>query len=231
MGARDFDWLPVKDLGRIVGYVDKADLRFGKCQRHRRLFQDLDLLPHSAGLLDLLRRLREVPRIFVTEGGDVVGIATRGDLQRAPVRMLMFGLITLLEMQIIRLVRAYYPGDSWISFLRVRSVNNARDLQAERKQRNEAIDLADCLQFADKGQLILRSPQIRQFLGVITEGDPKVFLSKAVQLRNKLAHGQDLASGSSWVEVIATFEGILSLLEKCEAALTVRANDHRADRR
>jgi hypothetical protein len=216
MKGRDFDWLPVKDSGRIIGYVERADLKSGKCGRYRREFRSLDLLHHSAGLLDLMRRLHGLPRVFITDGGKVVGIATRGDLQNAPVRMLIFGVVTLLEMQMLRLIRENYPEDIWISSIPHERLEEAKQLQADRKERNEALDLADCLQFADKRQLILKSPQIRQLLGIVSRTRAEGFFKDAEDMRNRLAHGQDLLAGTSWPRIITMTDEMLDLLAKCE---------------
>jgi hypothetical protein len=77
----------------------------------------------------------------------VSGIITCGDLQKAPVRMLLFGLVTLLEMNLLRLVRLYYPQDSWQKVLKPDRLEAANKLWHESQQRNEATDLLDYLQF------------------------------------------------------------------------------------
>ena len=105
-------------------------------------------------VLELLARF---PQVFVVVMGEVSGIITKGDLQKAPVRLWLFGVLSLLEMQFLRLIRTAYPQDTWKGFVSENRLGKAGQLLQERKRRNEAIDLADCLQFADKRTIVLRS--------------------------------------------------------------------------
>ena len=81
---------------------------------------------------------------------------TRGDLQKAPVRLWLFGLVSLLEMQMLRVVRERYPADSWVPLLTDERCVGARRVFAERRRRNEANDLSDCLQLGDKATILMK---------------------------------------------------------------------------
>ncbi|MHC4206613.1 MAG: HD domain-containing protein, partial [Planctomycetota bacterium] len=50
---------------------------------------------------------------FVSVLGNVGGVITRSDIQKPPVRMWLFGMITILEMFISRLLKAKYQDSSW----------------------------------------------------------------------------------------------------------------------
>jgi hypothetical protein len=97
-----------------------------------------------------------------------------------------------------------------------RRLEAARKLQAERKARNEAIELSDCLQFCDKWELVLRCPPGRAYLGFRSKRMGQLILEEAEELRNKLAHAQDLVSGSSWQQVIRIAAEVEALLERGE---------------
>mgnify|MGYP005641987019 CR=1 FL=1 len=159
---------------------------------------------------------RDSPRVFVLDRNRVSGIVTRGDLQKAPVRMLLFGLLTLLEMQLLRLIRIYYLQDSWQKLLKEDRLNSAKERLAERQARNEAIGLADCLQFCDKRVIILKTPEVRESIGLKSKNSGERLLKCAEDLRNKLAHAQDLVTGSSWPAVIDLAKDIEAILKKCE---------------
>lgn len=98
------------------------------------------MIAESTPLLDVLPILRDNQRIFVLERNQVTGIVTRGDLQKAPIRMLLFGLISLFEMNLQKIIRIYYPYESWENLLSKKRIENVKDLLVERKKRNEAID-------------------------------------------------------------------------------------------
>jgi hypothetical protein len=96
----------------------------------------------------------------------VDGIVTRADLQKPPVRLILFGLITLFEMHLTYLVRHFYPDEGYLSKLSKPRIRAAQELMSERKERNEDLDFIDCLQFGDKTNLVLSKDEIAQLLGI-----------------------------------------------------------------
>jgi hypothetical protein len=107
-------------------------------------------------------------------------------------------------------------NDSWASILSAKRLNDAEVLMSQRKARNEAIDLAYCLQICDKLKIVCHVEEIRNYLkskfGKVSE------FTKAIEsLRNKLAHANDLVTGSTWVEIIdlgQNMEESLDFLER-----------------
>lgn len=216
MEATNFDVLGIERDGVVYGYVERTRLTTGPGRDFHCSFHPSELIAESTPLIDLLPILRDTPRVFVLERNRVNGIVTRGDLQKAPVRMLLFALVTLLEMHFLRLIRIYYPRDEWQDVLKEKRLESAKHLWIDRQHRNEAIDLIDCLQFCDKRDLILAHAEIRSHMGFIFEKSGERFLKAVDDLRNKLAHAQDLVSGSSWADIIDLAKAIEKLLERCE---------------
>lgn len=216
MRQKDFDVLPLEEDGRISGYVEQSRLVVGKCKEHLKAFDSFELIVESEPLIQVLEVLKKIPRVFVQVDGAITGIITRGDLQKVPVRMLIFGIVSLLEMQFLRIIRACYPDDSWMKSLKKPRLKQARRLFAERKARNEAIDLADCLQFCDKRMLVLCSEELLQRLGGLSKGKCEKLLKSIEKLRDKVAHSQDLVLGSTWSELIELVKETDLLLAKCE---------------
>ncbi|MFB2922181.1 MULTISPECIES: CBS domain-containing protein [Aerosakkonema] len=216
MESLNFDVLGVEDNGIICGYIDRQSLADGLCGDYQRIFHPSELIAASTPLIELLRILRYKTKVFVLDRDRVSGIVTRGDLQKAPVRMLLFGLVTLLEMQILRLVRIYYPNDSWQPFVKSDRVALAKKLWHDRQAKNEAMNLTDYLQFSDKRELILAKTEIVDRLGLKSKRAGERFLKSAEALRNKLAHAQDLVNDSSWPELIELAAEIETLLQRCE---------------
>lgn len=218
MGNSDFDVMGIKNgEGTVYGYVERLSLGTGECRKYACQFCASDLISDTTSLIDLLRLLHDRRRVFILEVNRVNGIVTRGDLQKAPTRMFLFGLCTLIEMQLLRLIRGYY--DSWKHLLKPKRLEEAEKRLKERKGRNAAIDLADCLQFFDKRDIILKSPQILERVGLGSKSSIEPLLEEAEKLRNKVAHGQDLVKGSKWPQIIdlaGKMERLLERLEKCE---------------
>lgn len=222
MQERDFDVAGIEDQGSAYGYIEQCKLGKGLCKEYVQSFHVSDLVSESAALLDALSILRSKQQVFVLEVNKVTGIVTRGDLQKAPFRMLLFGLVTLLEMQLLRIIRAYYPDNAWKrhepKLISDKRVKIACDLLARRKERNEVVDLADCLQFCDKGEIAVKTPSILDKLGFPSKADAEKFMRRVVDIRNKLAHGQDIVSGSVWPDIIDLVERIRNALERLEHA-------------
>ncbi|MBD6618609.1 hypothetical protein FNW02_22965 [Komarekiella sp. 'clone 1'] len=219
MRVQDFDVIGLETGDTISGYVERSSLmqaKSGKCRDYQRVFHPKELIAISTPLMKLLPILQQTPRLFVLDCNQVSGIVTCGDLQKAPARMLLFGLVTLLEMNLLRLVRLYYPQDSWQQVLKPERLRVAQRLWQESQERNEATDLLDYLQFCDKRELVLNQPELLQQLGLKSKRFGERFLKSAEQLRNRLAHAQSLVSGSSWIELISLAEAMETLLIRCE---------------
>lgn len=219
MQVQDFDVVGVETGDTITGYVERSSLikaQEGKCSDYQRVFHPRELIAISTPLMKLLPILQQTPRLFVLDCNQVTGIITCGDLQKAPARMLLFGLVTLLEMNLLRLVRLYYPQNSWQKVLKSERLQLAQRLWRESQERNEATDLLDYLQFCDKRELVLNQPKLLEQLELRSKRSGERFLKSAEQLRNRLAHAQNLVSGSSWTELISLAEAMEKLLILCE---------------
>ena len=213
----DFDVMGLEDKGKVYGYVERESLGSGPCRNYQKTFHPSELISKSTPLTDLFPLLRNAPRMFVLDGNRVMGIVTRGDLQKAPVRMLLFGFITLIEMNLLRLIRTRHPNDSWITSLSDNRVNKARELHANRKAKNEALDLAECLQLCDKSKLILRIPVVQHRIESEFGKSGDRFLASLEKLRDKLAHAQDIVLGTTWVEIADLAMDIIQLLQLVES--------------
>ena len=147
MERRDYDIVGVRQDGVVVGYAARSALTSGSVGDHATKPDPTALVAETEPLVAVVEHLRETPWLLVTVLGEIGGIITRGDLQKTPVRMWLFGLVSLFEMQMLRLVRERYPANSWKHLLTTERLANAGGLLDQRKRRNEALDLADCLQF------------------------------------------------------------------------------------
>lgn len=94
--------------GLVTGYVVPEKLAEGTCGEAMHDFATATVLADSAFLLDVVRALDPVSWVFVTTMGTVAGVITRRDLQDPPVRMWLFGLITVLEMRFLTLIRQHF---------------------------------------------------------------------------------------------------------------------------
>ena len=125
-------------------------------------------------------------------------------------------------------IHTAYPNDTWKESLNDKRVSKAMKLYKERKDRNDEITVLQCLQFCDKRDLILFREDLRQELGIESKTNGKRMLESAESLRNDLSHSQaDLASESSWPDVISLVEWIETTVDQSDDAAETKAETSR----
>ena len=215
MESREFDVVGVREGGVVTGFVGHEDLADASVGEGRRAFAAHMVLPDGEPLLSAFTALREKRHVFITVLGHVGGIVTRGDLQKAPVRLWLFGLVSLLEMQLLRVVRERYPGESWAGLLSAERTVGARRLFEERRRRNEGSDLSDCLQLGDKASILMKDAELFASTGFASKRALEKFFKDVGTLRNALAHANDIVAGR-WPALAVLVTDLETVLERLE---------------
>ena len=200
----------------ILEFVRTVSLQNGNCEEVAESIKAADIISESTPLIEVLSGLEDRTHFFILNGREISGIITRADLQKPPVRILIFGMISLLEMHLTFLVRTLFPGEKWREVLKPKRIENAKAILQNRKERNEVIDLTDCLQFADKRDLVLVSEEMRVHLGLKTKIRAKNVLQSIEKIRDKLAHSQDIVSGTTWEELINVAQEVERMLQRSD---------------
>jgi hypothetical protein len=204
----------------ILGYARCAELKEGCVEDYLQPIRPEDLISDSTELAQLFTVLGARPSVFVLTGSAVTGIVTRADLNKPPLRIYLFGLISLLEMHLLYWVRSAFPNELWKGHLKQPRLDAAGIIQFEREKKSEDISLIDCLQFCDKRVLVLKSDSVRATLGLGSKTAAGELLTKAEVLRNNLAHSQsDLVVGTSWEQQIKVVKRIEEVLLRSDQAI------------
>jgi hypothetical protein len=207
MTQRNFKVAGVRKEGVICGYVRQEELGAGDCGDFLCSIVEGDIVPDSAGFPQLILLLAGRPRVFINVLGQVGGIVTRTDLQKPSVRMWLFGMITIIEMSLTRLIETAYPDGAWRQCLSPGRLDKAQSLLDERQRRNQDVDLLDCLQFSDRGQIVLRNEALRTRAGFVSRSRGEQTVSQLEALRNNLAHSQDIIA-SDWETIVKLTENL-----------------------
>jgi hypothetical protein len=215
MIQHDYDYFGIRSDGQIVGYANRDKLGAGPLSEWNEQFETDRLVSDRTSLLKTLRRMRHVNPLFVSAHEKVWGIVTKGDLQKFPFRMWLFGVLSMVEMHMLRLIRETFSNDTWQHCLNARRLQKAKEILDLRTRRNEEIDLADCLEWSDKVVIISRSERVRESLGFQSKRDAQRRLGRMEELRNFLAHAQDLLTGN-WPRLIDVTEDAERLLDIAE---------------
>jgi hypothetical protein len=207
---RDFDvaGVQLRPDGPVIGWITRDCLRDRKVRDHMKPITADTLVSDATPLPSVLTVLKGRSHIFVLVGTEVRGIITRADFNKPPVRVYLFGLLSLLEMHLGFWIRAVY-ADSWQTVLPPTRLVEAKKRQADRKKRKQNVSLVECLQFCDKRDLVVVRQDLCEKLRFGSKTKASHHLRHAEDLRNLLAHShQDLVKGSSWETVIGLVEWI-----------------------
>jgi hypothetical protein len=191
MGKRNFH-SAIVNLDGILMKFDEGD------ESPQELTEE-DLMEASTPLLKAFRMLIAQRRFFIKdEDGKLAYIVTRTDLDKIPLRIGFFGLISLLETHLKDAIRKHLPN--WQESISESRLSSAKNLYDWKKARKEEIDLVQCLQFGDLGSIFSKNQRFKKF-------DPNLSRERFVQtmnyigkLRDALAHSQSNL-GFSWEEI------------------------------
>ncbi len=213
--------LGVRRDGRVAGHVRADDLSGVDDLTAFQPFSPSEVLDDTAGLDDVLTCLEKRDVAFVRALGAVAFVVRRIDLEKPPMRMWLFGIISLAEMNVTWAVEELYPEDAWTRMLAPARVEKAQALQAERQRRGQHAELVSCLQLSDKLSLLIREPRYRDLLRTRSRREARKLVKRLESLRNHLAHAQPFVEDhweaiqmlSAAIDQIVSARGLRALVE------------------
>ena len=180
----DFDYIPVRGkAGSIVGVLGRVVQPVaGHVAGVMRTLEESLVVSAAAPLISFVRMAGTAPyKLVLTESG-IEGIVTRSDLLKLPVRLLLFALVTHLEMLMSEVIRTRYrSGDeTWLDVLSEGRRDKVTDKRAELKRLRREPELLELTDFCDKRDIV----EALAALGATFDGEMK----DIELLRNTLAH-------------------------------------------
>jgi len=209
MEQRGYDVIGVMDGDKTIGYARRDALSGGTLGDAQLSFPDALRLPALTPLPDALTPISTQGQVFVTRDGAVWGIATLADLQKLPVRLYVFGLVTLIEMNLLRIMRRH-PELAWQSILSGKKMRAAEEILQDRRSNNLDTGLDECLQFYDKYTILLKQPWFAEALGRSKRNARHLFGQLRI-LRDSLAHAHTIR-----VDCVLEGAALLNTLESIE---------------
>jgi hypothetical protein len=192
MRARNVSVLGVRRAGSVAGWVGVGDLDGVTIGEHAKDFDCAEVLDESASLDQVLGKLAAAEQVFIEWLGEVAAVITRRDLQKPPLRMWLFGAITVFDENLTWAVGELFPDDSWQTEITPGRVEKAVSLRAERLRRRSDCALIDCLQIKDKADILVGQKAGLAVLGFQSRREADRFTRDIEMLRNHLAHSQEL---------------------------------------
>ena len=192
----------VREHGLVSGYLRRDDLteKVARAGDVARAFARGQVLGAAASMSDVVHVLTRYQYCFVSVLDGVAGVISRKDMEKPVVRMWLFGIVTMVEMNISEYIRRRLH-EQWQEYCTPSRLNKARSLQIERLRMGQEVDLLDCLQLTDKAKIFVASMDNLESLGFHSKREADKFASELETLRNHLAHGQIIAE-SNWPQIV-----------------------------
>jgi hypothetical protein len=189
----DFDQFPVRNGELTIGILARSSEYGGKTVAEA-------MQPLSEGLIvsagmpisELIPQLGVSHSRLVLRGERIDGLVTRSDLLKLPVRMLIFGLISHLEMCCRELIRQRVPWPKWSQRLGPERRRAMLKKLGELKSARLEPDPLEFSTFNDAIQVLAQEPD----LGMEFQEEAKAVLG----LRNDIAHAKTFISSASDVQ-------------------------------
>ena len=214
--SHKFDVVGVSKEGRLMGYVDANRLAPGPLIKSIQRIKTSQILSDDTPIAELFEALSAQERIFVKSLGATGGIVTRADLQKIPIRMWLFGMISLLEMQLLRILKKYFPGDNWRPHLSSGRIGQATKFYNFNKARNQEASLVDYIGLSDKYLVVTSRTDLARRLGLSDPKQNKALFKVLYGMRNDLAHANKL-SIADWQRLAQTISKLLDVLAKASS--------------
>lgn len=158
-----------------------------------------EIITESTSLLEVIRILSKNPHLFIKEGHSITSIVTSSDLDSIPVRIWLFGMISLFEILLRQEITINQI--EWKECITKNRLDQAKGLYFKKRERNEEIDLLSCTQIVDLADIICKS--WNYYLTPGFDFNKNEFKSKLVRLnklRDEIAHSQKFTS--DWKEIL-----------------------------
>ena len=219
--SRNLSVLGVRRAGSMTGWVQAEDMLDGSVGEHARPFPEEVVLDETAGLDAVLCALSTTQRVFIRWLGEVAGVITQRDLQKPPLRMWLFGAITILDLNMTNAIETLHPADAWRGRISQGRLDKALTLRAERQRCGADCRLVDCLQIKDKADILVRDSGNLSALGFKSKREADRMSRDIESLRNHLAHAQELEAAhlataaqlASLITSILRAEGVQRVVE------------------
>ncbi len=203
---REFDVAGVKETesGKVIVYVLTDELANGELRKYVKVIDPELLISDSTPIADIFTSLMNRDFVFVLYGKLIIGIITKADINKPPVRIYLFGMISLFEMHLNSWINHFYPDNTWEHEISDNRIKAARDIYKKRKGNNQDLSSLECLQFCDKRDLLKQSDDfIKEF--DISKKRFDTFVKRVEKIRNELAHSQNsIISNFEWSVFVET---------------------------
>ncbi len=215
--TRGFDVVGIKNRENLqLGFVHINTLegQKGKVVHYITKFEHQFLITEDTSLLASIRLIKKHNHLFLLNKNQISGIVTRADLQKMPIRLLAFSMMSYLEMIFSAIIKTYIDDNYLAKYINLNRYESAKRIFNERMKRNEAIDLISCIQLADQRDILAKNPRFLEKIGL----SKKQFVREMkdmIDIRNEIAHSQKIETIND-DSLLNALEFVEQILQKTE---------------
>jgi hypothetical protein len=210
---QDFDQFPVKHGDGTEGILLRQGNHKGKAVREamQPLREGL-IVSADMPIADLIPELRENHHRLVLRGGRIDGLVTQSDLLKLPVRMLVFGFISHLELLFRALIQERHAGAQWIQKLDANAQQRINRKLRKFKDARLEPDPLEFTFFSDALEVLVNEPDMSASLSADKEA--------ITNLRNDIAHAKTFINSPEDVKgFVDRFKLLRGWIERISALL------------
>lgn len=208
LSKKNYDVVGVEEDENVIGYILRDDINSNLNRpigEIIRKFTTDNIVSANTSLKDILSFFKDREWIFLLNGKNKIEIITKADLQKMPIRILFFGMISIFEMNMLERIKKKHIVN-WESSLSSKRLDKAKEIYGKRKSKNQEIDLLDCLQICDKMTILRKNDKELLKTFDISINKFKKSVESFQDLRDSIAHSQDLLAGISLDEIIEIYQ-------------------------
>lgn len=180
-------------------------------KKSHRPVKHSDIISESTPMIEVLEIIQDRAFVFVNEGRQIRGIVTKADINAIPVKIWLFGLISLFEGELKKFI-VNYLNSNWENLLSEGRRAKIHDLYILKQQQNLETTLIDCTMITDLSQIIQKSSELSKILfSEDSKNQLKTIFNRITLLRNDLAHAIDIKY--DWKETHELTQFILKRLD------------------
>jgi CBS domain-containing protein len=209
-----YNYIPVVDESElIIGLFHAAKYRQDSSsealvRNNFRFLSEDFIIGGDTSILEFVKDADTRPCRLVVSGSNIVGLVSLSDLQRFPVRAVLFALITGFEITMMEAVRRLYKDEAvWLAMLKPERRDKIEKEKADAQAMDSFVDTLLFAQFADKKTILEKHG-----LEGRSRSELKTTLGRIERLRNKIAHANEYATTPAQArQVCATVRDLLKL--------------------
>ncbi len=207
MDEKNYDILPIKDGNEFIRYIERNLL----VEKKEILPASKEIIPEQVvnideQLIKIIDLFCSSKFFFVKNANNLMGIITYADLNKIPVRILLFIQISKLENLLLQLIKDFYLGYSWMHVLTCSRRKKITNLYKEKRKSNIDISLDHCLSLGDMLEIIECDNILSSHLGYSSKSCCKKEISGLENLRNDVMHPSN--------SIINTYDGVKRLSKR-----------------